>query len=196
MEQQQQQHQLSQVEMGQFCAAFKRYSSLGEEVIRVSDIPNVITSLGITPSHQQIQNVINKVNDGTRTDGTINFKNFLSAISSNETILRDILIVIAGLNIENTNNKKENHSPENKENVEHEEQLSEQELREAFQFCDKDGNGFITADEVRQVMAGFGEMLSLEEINEKMEEADADGDGKINYEEFINICRGGDTLLL
>ena len=47
---------------------------------------------------------------------------------------------------------------------------------------DKDGNGFISAAELRHVMTNLGEKLTDEEVDEMVREADIDGDGQINYE--------------
>ena len=59
---------------------------------------------------------------------------------------------------------------------------SEEELREAFRVFDKDGNGFISAAELRHVMTNLGEKLTDEEVDEMIREADIDGDGQVNYE--------------
>ena len=45
---------------------------------------------------------------------------------------------------------------------------------------DKDGNGFISAAELRHVMTNLGEKLTDEEVDEMMRVADIDGNGKIN----------------
>ena len=77
---------------------------------------------------------------------------------------------------------------------------------------DKDGNGFISAAEVRawfwsfqldmlqsivlhlclapqlrHVMTNLGEKLTDEEVDEMIREADVDGDGQVNYEEFVKM---------
>ena len=59
---------------------------------------------------------------------------------------------------------------------------SEDEIREAFRVFDKDGNGFISAAELRHVMTNLGEKLTDEEVDEMIREADIDGDGQVNYE--------------
>lgn len=58
----------------------------------------------------------------------------------------------------------------------------EEELREAFRVFDKDGNGFISAAELRHVMTNLGEKLTDDEVDEMIREADLDGDGMVNYE--------------
>jgi len=63
---------------------------------------------------------------------------------------------------------------------------TEEELIEAFKSFDKDGNGFINASDLKEVMINLGEILSDEELAEMIKEADVvDGDGQINYEEFV-----------
>merc|ERR1711898_39597 len=64
---------------------------------------------------------------------------------------------------------------------------SEEEIKEAFKVFDKDGNGFISAAELRHVMTNLGEKLTDEEVDEMIREADVDGDGQINYEEFVKM---------
>ena len=64
---------------------------------------------------------------------------------------------------------------------------SEEEIREAFRVFDKDGNGFISAAELRHVMTNLGEKLTDEEVDEMIREADIDGDGQVNYEGVYNL---------
>jgi calmodulin len=62
---------------------------------------------------------------------------------------------------------------------------SEEEIKEAFRVFDKDGNGYISAAELRHVMTNLGEKLTDEEVDEMIREADIDGDGQVNYEGMI-----------
>ena len=54
---------------------------------------------------------------------------------------------------------------------------TEEELIEAFKVFDRDGNGFISAAELRHVMTNLGEKLTDEEVDEMIREADVDGAG-------------------
>ena len=51
----------------------------------------------------------------------------------------------------------------------------------------RDGNGKISAHELRYVMLSSGEDLTEQDIQEMVLEADTDGDGYIDYEEFVRI---------
>ena len=57
---------------------------------------------------------------------------------------------------------------------------TEAELRAAFDVFDKDGNGTISAEELRQLMKSIGEDLSDKDIDEMIREADKDGNGEID----------------
>lgn len=52
---------------------------------------------------------------------------------------------------------------------------SEEEVTEAFRVFDKDGNGFISAAELRHVLTNLGERLTDAEVDEMIREADKDG---------------------
>ena len=56
---------------------------------------------------------------------------------------------------------------------------SEDEIKEAFRVFDKDGNGFISAAELRYVMTHLGEKFTDEQVDEMVREADIDGDGQV-----------------
>uniref|UniRef100_A0A0N5AQB5 EF hand n=1 Tax=Syphacia muris TaxID=451379 RepID=A0A0N5AQB5_9BILA len=56
-----------------------------------------------------------------------------------------------------------------------------------FRVFDKDGNGYITAQEFKHFMTTMGEKFSEEEVDEIIREVDKDGDEQINYEEFVQM---------
>ncbi|UYV74298.1 hypothetical protein LAZ67_11002912 [Cordylochernes scorpioides] len=64
---------------------------------------------------------------------------------------------------------------------------SEAELKEAFRVFDKNGDGFISAPELRHVMTNLGEKLTDEEVEDMIREADLDGDGLVNYDGTVLI---------
>ncbi|GFR41102.1 hypothetical protein Agub_g1747 [Astrephomene gubernaculifera] len=63
----------------------------------------------------------------------------------------------------------------------------EESLREAFKMFDRDGNGKISAQELKHVMTNLGEALTDEEVDDMIKEADVDNDGMVNYEEFVRM---------
>ena len=58
---------------------------------------------------------------------------------------------------------------------------SEEQLLESFRLFDKDSNGYITAEELKEIMAVLGEDLSDKEVEDMIHQADSDADGRINY---------------
>ena len=60
------------------------------------------------------------------------------------------------------------------------------EMREAFRVFDKDGDGYISAVELKVVMMNLGEKLSDAEVDDMLKEADTDGDGRIDYNGKVN----------
>jgi calmodulin len=63
----------------------------------------------------------------------------------------------------------------------------EDEILSAFKVFDKDGNGFISAAELRHIMKKLGQKFTDEELDEMIRGADIDGDGQIDYQEFVKM---------
>lgn len=57
-------------------------------------------------------------------------------------------------------------------------------IREAFRVFDRDGNGYITAEEFRYFMTHMGEQFSDQEVDEIMDEVDIDGDGQVRFDDY------------
>ena len=62
-------------------------------------------------------------------------------------------------------------------------------ITESFRFFDKDGNGFITATELRQALATMGEQ-DRRAPEAMIRDADRDGDRRISYDEFVRMIMG------
>ena len=63
----------------------------------------------------------------------------------------------------------------------------EEDVSHAFKVFDRDGDGLITAEELKLTMNNLGEPITEEEVNAMIAEADTDGDGKINFIEFKSL---------
>ncbi len=59
----------------------------------------------------------------------------------------------------------------------------------AFAAFDRDGNGKITAAELKASMEVMGLALTDAEVDEAIKTADVDGDGMINYSEFARMMK-------
>lgn len=63
--------------------------------------------------------------------------------------------------------------------------MTEAEVRAQFKNLDKDGNGVISAQEIREVLTALGDRLTDEDVEEMIRDVDTDGDGQVNFEEFL-----------
>jgi len=61
---------------------------------------------------------------------------------------------------------------------------SEEDTKEAFKLFDKDGNGYIDATELKDVLTNMGKPMSEWDVEHMLREADIDHDGQISFEEF------------
>jgi len=57
----------------------------------------------------------------------------------------------------------------------------EKELKQSFKVFDINGDGFISASELKQAMTTIGEKMTEKDINDIIKQWDSDGDGKISY---------------
>lgn len=62
-----------------------------------------------------------------------------------------------------------------------------QELGDAFQVFDKQGNGQVSIHDLRHSLTTLGERLTDEELDELVREADQDGEGLANFEDLVKI---------
>jgi len=58
-------------------------------------------------------------------------------------------------------------------------------LRDQFKIFDKDGDGFISTEELKEVLVKLGVMMTDAEAEAMIREADADGDGRVSWSEYV-----------
>lgn len=70
--------------------------------------------------------------------------------------------------------------------------LSEEEMREAFKVFDVDGDGFISAVELQEVLKKLGmpEASSMATVREMICNVDRDSDGRVDFGEFKIMMQG------
>ena len=79
-----------------------------------------------------------------------------------------------------------------------EERDEEEDLREAFNVFDKNGDGFISVEELQSVMMSLGlrQGRTIEDCQLMVNKVDVDGDGMVDYKEFRHMMKGGDFAAL
>nr|XP_039266723.1 calcium-dependent protein kinase 3-like isoform X2 [Styela clava] len=75
-----------------------------------------------------------------------------------------------------------------------EEKGMEEELRDAFRSIDTNGCGYVTAEELLDLLMTQGNTMSLKEASELIRFVDKNGDGKLDYEEFMRIILEGKSM--
>jgi calmodulin len=67
--------------------------------------------------------------------------------------------------------------------------VPEEEVKAAYKLFDKDGDGVITKEELREGMRQLGIEISDADADAMLKEADLNDDGHVSYEEFVRIWR-------
>ncbi|KAL3312456.1 hypothetical protein Ciccas_008951, partial [Cichlidogyrus casuarinus] len=142
-------------------SSFRFFDKNGDGSISGEELETVMSYFGHEPGTVDIQEMMRQVdNDG---NGEIDFKEFVQMMSD----------AYKGGAFGNQSTD-----------------ISLATYKKAFQFFDKDGDGFIQAEELRALFSSFGDdTVTDAEIEQMIQEADLDGDGKINFDEFKQILR-------
>lgn len=77
--------------------------------------------------------------------------------------------------------------------MEEREEEEEEDMKEAFNVFDRNGDGFITVDELRSVLGSLGlkQGRTVEDCKKMITKVDVDGDGMVNYNEFKQMMKAG-----
>merc|ERR1719333_1311696 len=66
----------------------------------------------------------------------------------------------------------------------------EEELKEAFRLYDKEGQGFITNEVLKEILREIDNTLTEEDLDGIVEEVDEDGSGTMDFDEFVEMMMG------
>ncbi|KAL1498071.1 hypothetical protein ABEB36_008928 [Hypothenemus hampei] len=64
------------------------------------------------------------------------------------------------------------------------------ELKGAFRMYDREGNGFITIEVLREILQELDEKLTDDDLDSMIDEIDSDGSGTVDWEEFKAVMIG------
>ncbi|CAG9761591.1 unnamed protein product [Ceutorhynchus assimilis] len=64
---------------------------------------------------------------------------------------------------------------------------NEDDIKGAFRVFDKEGKGFITAEDLKETITSLGEKFGEEEYDEMISAADLDGDGQVTINDFLEL---------
>ena len=80
--------------------------------------------------------------------------------------------------------------------VNYENLVTEKNLKYAFDYFDKDHSGFLSPDEIKEVLGINDENEDANKlVNEIIKDVDTNGDGQISYEEFKTMMKQNQGLI-
>ncbi|KAL1673153.1 hypothetical protein EV122DRAFT_294396 [Schizophyllum commune] len=142
--------------------AFESFDRDGNGMITVDELRGVMHSLNRRPTDEQIMEMIDKVDvDG---DGRVNFREFLMLMGADASFFRPDDMVVDG-------------APS----------AAEKEIKEIFRSFDKNGDGTVSVNELKEILESFGTRLSQGQAEAMINAADTNGDGVVGYEEFVKV---------
>merc|ERR1719384_396471 len=74
--------------------------------------------------------------------------------------------------------------------IEDDEEQMREELKEAFRIYDKDNQGFITNEILKEILREIDSTLTEEDLDGIVEEVDEDGSGTMDFDEFQEMMMG------
>merc|ERR1712210_229879 len=80
--------------------------------------------------------------------------------------------------------------------IEEDEEQMKKELKEAFRFYDKDGEGYLTIETLSSILLELEPSLGKDELQDIIDEVDEDGSGTIDFDGITVFHQGFDAIRL
>ncbi|XP_004525487.1 calcium-binding protein E63-1 isoform X1 [Ceratitis capitata] len=161
----------TEVEINDLRTAFDLLDRNRDGRVTANELQFMLKNLGINVRDEIIHDLIREASHSG--NGLINEAEFLQWVGRIQA-LRD------------EQQQQQQQQEENASKPEENDDVTE-DLIAAFRVFDRDGNGFITRDELQTAMEMIGEPLSEVQLTQLLAIADLDQDGRINYEEFTRL---------
>uniref|UniRef100_A0A8C4QB05 Troponin C, skeletal muscle n=1 Tax=Eptatretus burgeri TaxID=7764 RepID=A0A8C4QB05_EPTBU len=68
-------------------------------------------------------------------------------------------------------------------------ELSEQQVSDAFCLFDRNADGFIDHDDLKEFLMSIGESVTVEEVDEILAERDRNKNGKLDFDDFLKMMK-------
>ncbi|EPB82295.1 hypothetical protein HMPREF1544_10975 [Mucor circinelloides 1006PhL] len=178
---------ITEEEMNSLKEAFALYDTNHNGAIDLQQFAKILKSLNIETNDDKLDVILKKVDKNH--DGEIDFDEFVSAMTHLLTQESEISSEPESLRrwktypepeAQESNQKKKDKSHYSRRMSVHE----ADDLKLCFAKFDKNGDGQISEEELKEVMGGLGENLTDAEIKDMMHDADTNHDGFIDFEEF------------
>ncbi|KAI9314589.1 calmodulin 2 [Dichotomocladium elegans] len=156
--------------------AFGLYDRDGDGSITAAEFSDILKSLNVGATDKEIEAIIQAVD--RNHDGQIDFEEFVLAMTDH-LHSRD-----HSTRHESAAAKRAQSFPQSGKRLSYHES---DELNQVFNAFDKNGDGFISIEELKEVMSRLGENLNDHELKEMMQEADINKDGLIDFKEFKKL---------
>jgi len=141
--------------------AFSLFDADHDGEITVHELGRVMRNHGLNPTDDELKDMIRNVDKNS--NGAIDFNEFIEMMLRRDSkAVRTIIL-----------------------------DLGDDDVVHAFRVFDRDGDGLISAEELKLTMNNLGEPLTDYEVRSMIEAADLDGDGRINFEEFARLMQQG-----
>ncbi|XP_022106348.1 calmodulin-like isoform X2 [Acanthaster planci] len=148
----------SQEQFSEFKAAFSIFDKDGDGTVTSDELAVVLRSIGLNPTKRELDMIIKEAD----TDG------------NNMIELNEFLATMTQKMMQEGRGQDDD-------------VMTEQEIKKTYDVFDSNGNGYISAADIRRVGTLYGECITDEGANQMIGEADTDSDGRVTYEDFLKM---------